>query len=123
MITTNPEGCKNSSKEDEKKKSKGRSTCYNCGKEGHIRPECPKIMKEKERGHHKRSNKSRRAYVAWESESGSSSGESSSSSNESAKMCYMANKGKKKNVSHSKPKFMYDLSYSQLQESFENLQR
>lgn len=37
-------------------------------------------------------------------------------------MCYMANKGKKKIVSHSKPNSTHDLSYSKLQESFENLQ-
>lgn len=97
--------------------------CYHCGKEGHIRPEYPQIVKENEKGHKKRSNKPERAYVALESENGSSSGESSSSSEESAKMCYMANKGKKKNVSHFKPKSTRDLSYSQLQEYFENLQR
>lgn len=34
----------------------------------------------------------------------------------------MANKGRKNNVSHSKTKSTYDLSYSQLQESFENIQ-
>lgn len=80
-------------------------------------------MKESEKGHHKISNNPIRAYGSWESESGSSSGENSSSSEESTKMCYMANKGKKKNVSHFKPKSTNDLSYSKLQEYFENLQR
>lgn len=35
----------------------------------------------------------------------------------------MGNKGKKKNVSHFKPKSTHELSYSILQESLENLQK
>lgn len=72
------------------------------------------IKKGKEKGHHKKPNKSRRAYVAWESESDCSSDESSSSSVESAKILYMANKKKKKIVSHSKLESTHELSYSQL---------
>ena len=103
----------NSSKEDENKKGKIRISCYNCGNVGHYRPNCPLIKKDKEKGHHKKSSKSRRAYIAWESESDSSSDESSSSSDESAKLCFMANKKKKKNVSHSKLESINELSYSQ----------
>lgn len=57
----------NSSKEDENKKGRIRSSCYNCWQAGHYRPECPKIKKENKKDHHKRSRKSRRVYVAWES--------------------------------------------------------
>ncbi|XP_050902541.1 uncharacterized protein LOC127114361 [Lathyrus oleraceus] len=96
----------NSSKEDENKKGKLRSSCYNCGKVSHYRPDCPMIKKDKEKGHHKKYSKSRRVYVAWESESDSSSDESSISSVESTKLCFMTNKKKKKkkkkNASHSK---------------------
>lgn len=109
----------NSLEEDENKKSKPRSSYYNYGKVGHYRPEFP--MKKK--GHHKKSRKSRRAHVAWERESDSSSDESSSSSVESTRICLMVNKKKKKVVSHSKFESTYDLSYSQWQESFENIQR
>jgi hypothetical protein len=70
----------NSSKEDENKKGKLISSCYNYGKAGHYRSEHPMIKKDKEKGHHKKSSKSRRVYVTWESESDSSSNEILSSS-------------------------------------------
>lgn len=48
----------NSSKEDESKKGKPRSSCYNYGKTGHYRSGCPMIKKDKDKGHHKKSSKS-----------------------------------------------------------------
>ena len=69
------------------------------------------IKKDKEKGHHKKSSKSWRAYVIWESESDSSSDESSDSSVESSKILYMESKRKKKIVSHSKLESTNDLSY------------
>lgn len=73
----------NSSKESENKKDNSRSSCYNYGKTGHHKPEYPMKKKNNEKGHHKRSSKSRREYVAWESERDSSSDEISTSSEES----------------------------------------
>lgn len=81
------------------------------------------IKKDKEKGHHKKSSKSRRAYNDWESESDSLSDESSSLSDESTKLCFMANKNKKKNVSRSKLESINELFYSQLQKTFEKLDR
>lgn len=76
----------NSSKKYDNKKSKHRGSCYYYGKVGDYKPNCPLIMKDKEKGHHKKYSKSRRAYIAWESQCVSSSNESSSSSDESAKL-------------------------------------
>lgn len=71
--------------------------------------------KDNEKGLHKRSSISKRAYVAWKSESDSSSGESSTSSEESTLIFLMENGNKKKKVvSHSKIDTPHDLSYSQL---------
>lgn len=61
------------SREYENKKGKFRSSCYDYGEFGHYRPECPMIKKDKDKGHHKRPSKSRKAYVSWESASDSSS--------------------------------------------------
>lgn len=108
----------NFSKEDDNKKGKLRSSCYNCGKAGHYSSDYSFIKKDKEKGHHKKSSKSRRAYIAWESGSDYSSDESSSSSVKSSKLCLMANKKKKKNLSHSKLESINELSYSQLQKLF-----
>ncbi|XP_050908819.1 uncharacterized protein LOC127122544 [Lathyrus oleraceus] len=111
------------SREDENKKGKLRISCYNYGEFGHYRLECPKINKDRENGHHKKSSKSSRAYGIWESVSDSSSDESSTSSVESARICLMENRKKKKNVSLSKLETINDLSYLQLQNIVEDLHR
>lgn len=113
----------NTSRKYENKKVKLRSSCYNYGKEGHYRLECPMKNKDKEKGRHKKYSKPKRAYVAWERESDSSSDESSTSSVESIQIHLMENKKKKKVLSHSKHESTHDLYYSQLEEYFENLQR
>lgn len=77
------------------------------------------MKKDKEKGHHKKSSKCKRAYVDWESDSNSSSDESLISSVELAKLCFMTNKKNKKNVSHSNLEYTNELSYSQLQKAFE----
>lgn len=103
-----------SSKEYENKKDKFRSSCYNNGEFCHYRPKYPKIKKYKEKGHHKKSSKSGRAYVAWERVSDSSSDESSTSSVESALILLMANRKEKKNVSLCNLESINELSYLQL---------
>lgn len=70
-------------------KDKFRSSCYNYGEIAHYRPECPMIKKDKERRHHKKPSKYRRAYVDCESASDSSSDESDTSSVESARIFLM----------------------------------
>lgn len=73
------------------------------------------IKKDKKKRNDK---KSRRAYVTYES---ASSDENSTSSVESAQIYLMANGRKKKNASPSKLQLNSDLSYSQLQDAFDNL--
>ncbi|XP_050902822.1 uncharacterized protein LOC127115287 [Lathyrus oleraceus] len=109
-----------SSKDDENRKGKFRSSCYSYGEVGHYRPECPMIKKDKKKGHAK---KFRRTYVAYENASDYSIDESSTSSVEFARICLMENGRKKKNVSPSKLKLTSDLSYFKLQDTFDNLHR
>lgn len=56
-------------------------TCYECGKQGHIKPDCPQLPK-KSGFKSKNENKYKKAYVAWEDNEISSS--SNSDSEESA---------------------------------------
>ena len=62
-------------------------TCYECGKQGHIKPDCPKLSK-KNGFKGKKEFKNKRAYVAWEDNEISSS--SDSDSDESANLALMA---------------------------------
>ena len=62
-------------------------TCYECGKQGHIKPDYPKLSKK---GGYKRKKefKNKKAYVAWEGNEISSS--SDSDSDESVNLALMA---------------------------------
>ncbi|XP_050914601.1 uncharacterized protein LOC127129463 [Lathyrus oleraceus] len=62
-------------------------TCYECGKQGHIKPDCPQLSK-KSGFKSKKENKYKKAYVAWEDNKISSS--SDSDSDESANLALMA---------------------------------
>ena len=62
-------------------------TCYECGKQGHIKPDCPQLPK-KSGSKSKKENKYKKAYVAWEDNEISSS--SNSDSDESANLALMA---------------------------------
>jgi len=51
-------------------------SCYNCGKQGHIKIECPNVNKEKEKVDDRKKDKKakeRRAYIAWEDNDDSTS--------------------------------------------------
>src|SRR3954471_7932954 len=84
----------NKFKQDDNNKGKIKGPCFNCGKAGHYKPDCPYLKKEKEKNQSKGHNKSKRAYIAWESDSSSES--SSSDEEESANLCLMAHQHKKK---------------------------
>ena len=75
-------------KEENNKKDKGNVIFYECGKPGHYKPNCPSLAKNKGKGQR---NKSRQAYVTWESKSESSSNESANESDEEENYCFMAN--------------------------------
>ena len=56
-------------------------TCYNCGKQGHIKMECPNDNKEKEKNgdrNKEKKSKERRAYIAWDDNDDSTSSSSQS---------------------------------------------
>ncbi|KAI5383033.1 hypothetical protein KIW84_070437 [Lathyrus oleraceus] len=78
------------SKQEENKKDKAKGSCFNCGKVGHYKSDCPQLKKDKGKAPPKKYNKQRRAYIAWESDSESSSDESSSDSDETTNLCLMA---------------------------------
>ncbi|XP_058763525.1 uncharacterized protein LOC131636971 [Vicia villosa] len=74
-------------KDKEASTSSQEVTCYECGKQGHIKPECPKLSKKNVfKG--KREFKNKKAYIAWEDNEVSSS--SDSDSDESANLALMA---------------------------------
>ena len=65
-------------------------TCYECGKTGHMKMECP-VNKNKNETQEKwfaKGKKSRRAYIAWDGNDTESSDESES---EIANLCLMVN--------------------------------
>lgn len=51
----------NTSMEDENKKEKSKGLCYNYGRVGHYKPDCPSLEKHKGNGQQKKSSKSRKA--------------------------------------------------------------
>jgi len=67
-------------------------SCYNCGKQGHIKVECPNVNKEKGKvGDRKKEKKAkeRRAYITWEDNDDSTS-TSSQEGSEEANLCLKA---------------------------------
>lgn len=111
----------NSSNKDDNNKGKSKSSCFNYVKVKHYKSDCPQLKKDKDKGQYRKSSKPRRACIAWESDSESSSEGSSSESDGKANFCLMAHHHKKKNLSYSKYEPNDEMSYYELQISFENL--
>ena len=118
-------------RQEENKKKRGKGPCYNCGKVGHYKPDCPKMKKDKGKAPPKKFNKQRRAYIAWESDSDLSDDDSSSGSDESANLCLMAhtkNQFYHKKDNHNKqvrqayPNNFSSMTFSELKIAFEKLQ-
>ena len=79
----------NSKQNDSSNSSK--FSCYNCGKQEHIKIECPNANKEKEKVDDRKKEKKgkeRRAYIAWEDNDDSKSTSSQEESDE-ANLCLM----------------------------------
>lgn len=53
----------NTSMEYENKKENSKGSCYNCGRVGHYRLDCPLLMKDKGKDQQNKSSKFRRAYI------------------------------------------------------------
>jgi len=80
----------NSKQNDSSNSSK--FSCYNCGKQGHIKIECPNANKEKEKVDDRKKEKKGkeiRAYKAWEDNDDSTS-TSSQEGSEEANLCLIA---------------------------------
>jgi len=59
-------------------------TCYGCGKQGHIKDECPNNEVKEKEDFKKEKGKTKKAYVAWDDNDVSSS---SSSDDKEANLC------------------------------------
>jgi len=65
-------------------------TCFGCGKQGHIKADCPnKESNEKKSSYKEKKGKSRKTYISWD-ENEVSSSSSSSSEDEKANICLIA---------------------------------
>jgi len=98
-------------------------SCYNCGKQGHIKIECPNINQGKEKSiDSKKENKpkERHAYIAWE-DNDDSTNSSSHDESEEANLCLMARceSSSSSQVSSLSSKDKND--YNQLLHDFEKL--
>jgi len=88
-------------------------TCFGCGKQGHIKVECPSNV-SKEKGGYKKYKKKGKARRAYNDDSSSSS---SSKDDEEANLCFMA-KEKSESSSASPSSTINVENYSQLLEAF-----
>ncbi|XP_050876901.1 uncharacterized protein LOC127080630 [Lathyrus oleraceus] len=91
-------------------------------KVGHYKTDCPLLKKYKGKDkHHNKYSKVRRAYIAWESDSESSSNDKSSDEEENTNLCLTVHRKKKKNVSHSKYDHVDKMYYCDLKNAFSTL--
>ena len=92
--------------------------CFGCGKQGHMKAECPSIA-TKDKAPEKKNNKSgktRRAYIAWEDNATSSS--CSSEDEIEANTCMMA--GRDSNVSSTESSASFNITnYNTLLHAFQ----
>ncbi|KAG2399581.1 uncharacterized protein HKW66_Vig0105660 [Vigna angularis] len=66
--------------------------CYECGNDGHIKPDCP-ALKNKQKEFSKypqdKNRKQRKAYIAWENSDEDSSSDDDNSAEEESNLCFM----------------------------------
>uniref|UniRef100_A0A151UIG9 Retrovirus-related Pol polyprotein from transposon TNT 1-94 n=1 Tax=Cajanus cajan TaxID=3821 RepID=A0A151UIG9_CAJCA len=89
--------------------------CFECGKPGHIKAECPNLLKkQQEEKKMKKNSKGKRVYIAWEDNDSSTT--SDESEFEENNLCLMAGADQDTIVSDSDLESNSD--YDQLQEAF-----
>jgi len=93
------------------KEEKGPS-CFGCDKFGHLKSECPDLIKLKGKVSSSDKSRGKRAYIAWEDDETSST-RSDSENDEVAQLCFMGQKKKPLEVSDSDSNFNH--SYNELQ--------
>jgi len=89
-------------------------TCYECGKPGHMKMDCPNLQSKgaKVEKRYLKEKKGRRAYIAWEDNDMDSS---ESSDNEEAQLCLMADNEDSDSEVDS---FTSNTSYDELHDAF-----
>ena len=112
-------GLRRSDKKSRRSQKKGKNfkdenglSCFGCGKVGHLRSECPDLIKSKAKASSSDKSRGRRAYIAWEEDEESST-KSDSENDEIAQLCFMGQRKKSIKVSDRKSKF--NPSYDELQ--------
>jgi len=95
-------------------------TCYGCGKQGHMKADCPNLA-NKEKSIEKKNykvGKGRKAYIAWEDNASSSS--SSSQEDFEANLCFMTGKNSEVSSEDSSTSFN-STNYSSLLNVFQEM--
>lgn len=113
---------KNSRRKFKKPETSSKITCFECGKQGHIKTDCPDLKKSKKT--EKKEKKPRRAYLAWE-DNDSTASSSSSDIEEQVNLCLMADDSSNKVKYFSDCESFSDSSSDSTtssQPSYENLQ-
>ena len=85
------------------KDENGRS-CFGCGKVGHLRSECPDLVKSKGKAISSDKSKGRRSYIAWEKDEESST-KNDFENDEIAQLCFMGQRKNSIEVSDRNSKF------------------
>jgi len=114
-ILKNQQGKRGKSKSDS---GSTKFVCFGCGKQGHMKDECPSIA-TKDKAPEKKNNKSgktRRAYIAWEDNAISSS--CSSEDEIEANLCMMAGRDSEVSSTESSASFN-SINYSTLLHAFQ----
>ena len=91
-------------------------TCFECGKPGHIKMDCPTFQKRVDRFERRnpKEKKSKRAYIAWDDNDMDSTDDSD---DEEANLCFMAND----DLEVQSPSHDLSPTYDELQDAFEEL--